>query len=48
MKKQKDVKLSKLIVSIDPDLHRNFKIRCIEKGVPMRRVVEELIRKWLK
>lgn len=35
-------------VALDKDLHRQFKIRCIEVGKTMSEQIESLIRAWLR
>jgi antitoxin component of RelBE/YafQ-DinJ toxin-antitoxin module len=34
-------------VRLDDDLHREFKVVCVRKGVSMRQVVEALIKEWV-
>jgi len=34
-------------VRLDDDLHTEFKILCVRKGISMRQVVEALIKEWV-
>jgi len=42
------VKAKKTSISIDRNLWRKFRIRCLEKGVTATEVFSRLIREWLK
>lgn len=41
-------KMKKFPVSVEPELHTNFKVLCARKGVRMTDVVRELLRREIE
>jgi predicted HicB family RNase H-like nuclease len=35
-------------LALDKDLHRQLKVRCVERGISMNEQIERLVREWLK